>query len=154
MYVWFVYLHLIGLGIFLMAHGTSAFVSFGMRRQRDPAVVSAYLRISQIGTGVAYGGLLLLLIGGIGAATVGDLWSRPWIWASAIVLLVVLVGMYAVAASYYYPLRDAVAGKDGATPIEGDALAAALDSRRPEALALIGGVGLLVLVGLMVLKPG
>ncbi len=62
--------------------------------------------------------------------------------------------MYAVGGSYYYPLRDLMAGKDGAPPAEGEALAKALDSRRPEILLAIGGAGLLILIWLMVLKPG
>ena len=61
--------------------------------------------------------------------------------------------MYAVGGSYYYPLRDLVGGKDGAAPADGEALARALDSRRPEILLAIGGGGLLVLIWLMVLKP-
>lgn len=154
MYVWFVYLHLIGLVIFLMAHGTSAFLSFGLRSLRDPAAVAASLRTSQIATGLGYVGLLLLAIGGIGAATIGNLWSQPWIWASVVVLILVLAAMYAIGARYYFGLRDLLAGKDGALPVEGDALAAYLDSRVPETLGLVGGIGLLVLVGLMALKPG
>jgi hypothetical protein len=70
--------------IFLIAHGASAFVSFGIRRLRDPAAVAASLRTSQIATQVACVGLLLLLIGGIGASRVGNLWSQPWIWASVV----------------------------------------------------------------------
>ena len=54
MYVWFVYLHLIGLVTFLMAHGTSAFLSFGLRNLHDPAAVTASLRTSQIATGLGY----------------------------------------------------------------------------------------------------
>ena len=154
MYVWFVYAHLVGLVLFLMAHGASAVVTYEMRKLRDPAAVGAYLRMSQTASGASYIGLLLLLIGGAGAATTGDLWSKPWVWASAIVLVVVVVLMFAVGASYYYRLRDLLAGKGGAEPIDGDALASYLDSRRPDLLGAIGGVGLLVLVGLMVLKPG
>ena len=119
---------------------------------RDPQVVVGYLTLSQQATRVAYGGLLLLLIGGAGAATQADLWSKPWVWASVIVLIVVVVAMYAVGASYYYRLRDLLAGKDG-EPITGDALATYLDSRRPDILSLIGVVGLLIIIWLMVMKP-
>ena len=62
--------------------------------------------------------------------------------------------MYAVGARYYYRLRDLLGGKDGTPPIEPEALAVYLDSRVPDILAGIGGLGLLVLVWLMVIKPG
>ena len=154
MYQWFVFTHLIGLVIFVFAHGVSAFVSWQIRTMRDPAAISGYLTMSQQATRVAYVGLLLLLVGGAAAATEGGLWAQPWVWGSAIVLVAVLVGMYALAASYYYPLREMVAGKDGQPPASPEALAAYLDSRRPEMIAGVGALGLLVLVWLMVMKPG
>jgi hypothetical protein len=154
MYPWFVFAHLVGLVLFLFAHGASAFATNQIRGMRDPQVVLGYLALSQQSVRVAYLGLILLLIGGAGAATVGDLWSKPWVWGSVIVLVVVILAMYAVGARYYYGLRDKLTGKDGTPPIEGDALVAALDSRVPDILLGIGGLGLLILVWLMVVKPG
>jgi hypothetical protein len=104
-------------------------------------------------TRAAYVGLLVLLIGGAGAATVNGFWPQPWVWGSVIVLIAVIVGMYAVGARYYYRLRDLLTGRDGTPPIEPEALAVYLDSRVPDILAAIGGLGLLVLVWLMVMKP-
>ena len=43
---------------------------------------------------------------------------------------------------------------DGRPTIEPAALARTLDSRRPEILTLVGTVGLVLLVWLMVIKPG
>ena len=153
MYQWFVFAHLVGLVLFVFCHGASAFVTFEIRTLRDPEAITRQLALSQQATRAAYIGLLLLLIGGAGAAMQADLWSKPWVWGSVIVLIAVIVLMYAVGASYYYKLRDLLAGKDG-PPISGDALATYLDSRRPDLLGLIGATGLVVLVGLMVLKPG
>ena len=153
MYQWFVFSHLVGLVLFVLAHGASAFAAFQVRTLRDPVTISGYLILSQQATRAAYVGLLLLAIGGIAAATTNNLWGQPWVWGSVIVLIAVFVGMYAVGASYYYRLRDLVAGKDGQAPLEGEALVAYLDSRRPEILAAIGGLGLLVIVWLMVMKP-
>ena len=154
MYQWFVFTHLIGLVIFVFAHGVSAFVSWQIRTLRDPGVITGYLTMSQQAVRVTYVGLLLLLIGGAAAASDAGLWSKPWVWASAIVLILVLVGMYGLATSYYMPLRQLLAGKDGQPPIGPEALAAYLDSRRPDMIAGVGALGLLVLVWLMVMKPG
>jgi hypothetical protein len=154
MYQWFVFTHLVGLVLFVFAHGVSAFVSWQVRTLRDPAVITGYLTMSNQAVRVMYVGLLLLLVGGAAAATEAGLWPKPWVWGSAIVLIVVLVAMWALAASYYYKLRDLLAGKEGQPPIGPEALAVYLDSRRPEMIAGVGAVGLLILIWLMVAKPG
>jgi hypothetical protein len=152
-YQWFVFTHLVGLVLFLIAHGASAFISFRIRSLRDAALVSDYLDLSQMASRAMYVGFLVLLIGGAGAATVNGFWPQPWVWGSVIVLVVVLVAMFAMGAGYYYKLRDLIAGKDGQPPIGQEALVAYLDSRRPDALTAIGLGGLIVLVWLMVMKP-
>ena len=154
MYQWFVFTHLIGLVIFVFAHGVSAFVSWQIRTLRDPDVVTGYLTMSQQAVRVAYVGLLLLLIGGAAAATDAGLWSKPWVWGSVIVLLAMFVGMYALATGYYMPLRRQLAGTDGQPPMSPEALAAYRDSRLPAMIAGLGALGLLVLSWLMVMKPG
>ena len=45
-------------------------------------------------------------------------------------------------------------GPDGRPAIEPAALARMLDTRRPDILTLVGTVGLVLLVWLMVIKPG
>jgi hypothetical protein len=113
------------------------------------------LATSQVATRVAYVGLLLLGIGGIGAATIAGLWMTPWVLGSVAVFVAVFIVMYAVGACYYYGLREAIAGnpKKGAEPVADDELASRLVSRRPEILAATGGTALVVLTALMVLKP-
>ena len=131
-------------------------VSFRLRTERSVETVVADLAASQMATRIAMGGFLLLAIGGIAAATTAGWWSKPWVEWSVIVLVVVIGAMYGVGARYYYRLRDRVAGKDGAAPepITEAELAGLLDTRTPDILAGIGGLGLLILVWLMVLKPG
>ena len=65
-----------------------------------------------------YLGLLLLGIGGLGAAWQADLLLAPWVVASYVVVVVIILGMYAVGAGFYYPLREALTPKEG-SPIEG-----------------------------------
>jgi hypothetical protein len=153
-YQWFVFTHLIGLVLFVFAHGVSAFVSWQIRTMRDPAVIAGYLEMSQQAMRAAYVGLLLLLIGGAAAATDAGLWGKPWVWGSVIVLVAVFFGMYGLATSYYIRLRRMLGGVDGQPPATPEALAAYLDSRRPDMIGAVGGLGLLVLVWLMVVKPG
>jgi len=154
MYEWFVFTHLVGLVLFVFAHGASAFAAYQIRALRDPMTIGGYLTLSQQAVRTSYIGLVVLLIGGAGAATVGGFWPRPWAWGSVIVLVIVLGGMYGVGSRYYMNLRTLLAGSEGKPPISQQDLAAYLDSRVPDTLAAIGGLGLLGLVYLMVLKPG
>lgn len=153
MYQWFVFIHLLGLVVFALAHGASAFIALRLPGQRNPAVVRSYLETSQIATRTTYVGLLLLLIGGAGAATVGDFWPKPWVLGSIVVLVVVISAMYALGTGYYGALRARLADT-GSEPITEDALVGMLDPQRPRLLAAIGVLGLLILIWLMVLKPG
>lgn len=154
MYTWFVLLHLVGLVIFSAMHGVSMAVSFWIRSQTERATIATLLALSSRAVQVAYLGLILLGVGGLGAAANVGWLTSSWVVASYIVLAVVVVAMYAVAAPYYYGLRGAMAGEKGAPPIDDVEVRARLASKRPEALAIIGGLGLLALVWLMVMKPG
>jgi hypothetical protein len=151
-YSWLVFIHLVGLIVFSAAHGVSILAAFRARSEPDPRLVLAHLAGSKVAVLGAYVGLLLLLAGGLGAAWSAGLLLAPWVVASYGVLLAVLVVMWVVATPYYIRLRG-LAG-DGDAPPDPAALAVALQSRRPELLASVGGLGLLVLTWLMVFKPG
>ena len=155
-YPWFVVLHLVGLLLFVAAHGVSMFVAYRIRAERDPAAVRADLEWSQTATRVATVGLVALLVGGAGAATISGFWSTGWVVGSIVVLVVVIAAMYGVGARYYYGLRERLSPKpeSGMAPIGDAELAALLNSRVPDVLTVVGGVGLVVLVWLMVFKPG
>ena len=155
-YPWFVFAHLAGLVLFAISHGASAFMAFRVRAAPDMATARALLGVGQLSIGPMYIGLLLLIVGGLGAAAGADLWGRPWIIASIVVLVAVLIVMWAVASPYYMGLRKSLEEPppDGQPPASWDAVRAQLDSRRPEVLLVVGTVGLLLLVWLMVIKPG
>ncbi|HEU4674288.1 MAG TPA: DUF2269 family protein [Candidatus Limnocylindrales bacterium] len=153
-YPWFVLVHLLGLSLFLAGHGVAMFLSFRVRRARDRERAAELLMLSGQGSQVSLLGLLVLVLGGLAAAWVGGLLLAPWVVASYVVLVVVYVLMSAIASPYYYGLRNGLTGRRGAPPIEDGELLRRLDSRRPEALAVVGSIGLVVLLWLMVLKPG
>jgi cytochrome bd-type quinol oxidase subunit 2 len=159
-YGWFVLLHIIGLVVFAVCHGVSMFVAFRVRASRHQrAAVAAAMDASSSSITPMYLGLLLLIIGGLGAAAGGNLLTAPWVIASAVLLVVVVGLMYAIATPYYRSVRAAVSIQaPGAAPVgdplTDDELARMLDTRRPEILLVVGGVGLVLLLWLMVMKPG
>jgi hypothetical protein len=150
-YPWFVFVHLVGLVLFAISHGVSIAGAQAIRGERSRAVIAARLDTSRKAVGISYAALILLGIGGLGAAWVGGLLVAPWVVASYLVLGAVLVVMWAVASPYYIRLRHALAGGTG-DDVSAET-AQLLASRRYDVLTLVGGAGLVVLVWLMVLKP-
>jgi hypothetical protein len=155
-YPWFVFAHLAGLVLFAISHGASAFMAFRLRGAPDMSTARTLLGVGGAAIGPMYIGLLLLIVGGLGAAWIANLWGRPWVIASIVVFVAVLVVMWAVASPYYMGLRKSIEEprSDGQPTVSWDALQAQLDSRRPEILLVAGTIGLLLLVWLMVIKPG
>ena len=147
LYVWLKFLHLVGLGVFLVGHGVSAGASLALRKQQAAAVRAALLMLSIRSHYVAFPGLLLVLITGVWMGFLGSWWRTGWIWAAIAVLVVLTVVMLALSAPYHLA-RD-VLGEDQ-PPGE-------LDSRlkrsRPLALTWTGVVGLVLILFLMVFKP-
>lgn len=133
-----------------------------MRSEREPARLAALLELSSISIGMLYIGLLVLLAGGIAAGFVGDHWGSFWIWVAIAVLVTMLAVMYSVASPYYNRVREAIGMRTyGAKPdaplpepLPPGEVAMLLTSPRPYVLAAVGGAGLVVIIGLMVLKPG
>src|SRR4051794_38926188 len=86
-------LPLVGAFVFVASHGVAVWMSVQLSRERDPRRIAALLDLSSISLGGVYGGLALLLIGGIWAGIDGGFFSRGWIWAAIAVLVVIIVAM-------------------------------------------------------------
>jgi plastocyanin len=154
LYLWWVFVHLVGVLAFLGAHGVSMFVLFRLRKERDPQKVSDLLALSSSSITAFYYELLLLLIGGTAAGFIGHWWGKAWIWAAIGVLVLVSISMYAMARPYYkrvgFVARAMAGGSQAVTAEQFDEI---LRSPRPVTVAGIGIVGLLFILYLMVLKP-
>ena len=161
MYPWLVFLHVIGVFGFLLAHGASASVAFALRRERNLERIRALLNLSSSSLSALYGFLLLLLITGIVAGFMGQWWSRGWIWVALGLPITLLVAMYVLGSDFYSEVRKVVGlefmdGMKPHPPIEpADAqeIDALLAAGRPMLLAVIGFGGIAVIAWLMMFKP-
>jgi divalent metal cation (Fe/Co/Zn/Cd) transporter len=147
LYLWLKFLHLFGLGAFLLGHGVSAGASLMLRRPLADAMKGALLQVSMRANYVALPGLGVLLITGVLMGFLGSWWHWGWIWTAIAVLVAVMVVMSAQSVPYH-SARDAVGANKPAAELEGQ-----LQRARPVALAIIGTLGLVVLIFLMVFKP-
>lgn len=155
-YQWLVFLHVAGVFAFLGTHGVVSFIVFRVRGEKDQATLRTLLGLSASASIASMISLLVLLIGGIAAAFVGNWWAFGWPWATLGALVVIWGSMSLGPGRAMRKLREA-AGFTSATRISAeakpDALAAAQANVNPWPGAVIGGVGLLFILWLMVLKP-
>lgn len=157
---WLLLLHVSAGFTFALAHGVSAFTTLKLRGERDPARVTALLDLSKFSLPISDLAILVLLVSGIAAGFVGGYWGHLWIWISIGVLVFLFIFMSVRGVQHHDAIRHGLglAGfydKKNAPLPEADpaALAKALDSPRGLELAAVGGIGLLVLLWLMVVKP-
>ncbi len=154
MHRWWVFLHIAGVFGFLMAHGVSVYVTLRLPKEREPARVSQLLELSASSVGFMWNSIGALLIGGIAAGFTGHFWGQGWIWASIVVLVVVMAAMYAMGTTWAKRLRTISGAMAGGTEaVSGAQFEEILRSKRPYSIAAIGFVGLLVILWLMIFKP-
>jgi hypothetical protein len=151
--VW-VFLHIVGVFGFLVAHGVSVGVAFRLRKERDPKRIMALLDLSSSSVTLLYVSLLLLLTGGVVAGFIGHWWGFGWIWTALAALVVTMGLMYGLATNYYKRLRTiAGAMAEGSHAVREEQLAAVLAGPRPWVLAAVGFGALLFILYLMMFKP-
>ena len=155
LYPWFVFAHLAGLVLFAICHGASAFMAFRLRAAPDARTAAGPAQGGRVVGRTDVHRLLLLIVGGLGAAA-GATCGAGRGSSPRSRLRRVLVVMWAVASPYYMGLRKALQDKRAGRRTVDDLgrPPSPLDSRRPEILVAVGTVGLLLLVWLMVIKPG
>src|SRR2546430_2627204 len=151
---WWLFLHILGVLGFVMAHGTSAGVALQLRHERNPDRIRALLQLSNSSTGVFYASILLLLVAGIALGFQVHAWGRGWIWTALVVLFLTMGAMYAVATPYYRRVRRVMQIQEsGSAAVGPEEIEQVMRAGRPGVIALIGGIPLLFIVYLMIMKP-
>lgn len=157
LYDWIVLIHVAAVFAFLLAHGVSAFVVFRVRAETDVTVLRALLNLSMSAVIVSSISLGLVIIFGVIAAFMGHWWGHVWPWAAIGILVVVWGLMSALTGQSLRRVRVAVGITGPRQPVKEPAsseeIAKALARVQPWESTIVGGVGLLLLLWLMILKP-
>jgi small-conductance mechanosensitive channel len=158
---WIVFIHVVGVILFLIGHGVSVFVAWRLRTERDVASIRTLLDLSRRSIGVMSIGLVTWFLGGILAGFSGSWWTsgQLWIWAS-LVLAIVVVGMMTPMGRFYFNRIRAAVGVDPRTNaadpnfvVDQGAVEAAIASGNPMLLTVVGVGALVILAWLMIVKP-
>jgi len=153
-YRWWVFIHLAGVFMFLLAHGASVSALFRLRKERDREKIRQLIQFSGSTIRLFYVSLLVLVIGGVGAGLQLHWFKQQWIWEAIGVLVVVSVAMFVVARPYYRQVAEATELRPSGVPrVSDEDLATRLQSPIPTVVALLGFGGLLVILWLMIFKP-
>lgn len=157
-----VFLHVISVFGYLLAHGVSAAVSFVLKKERDIQRVRTLLDLSAASYPTMLWTLLAIVVFGLAAAFLNMVWWKfGWIWVSIVVLIVIVVLMAIYGSAVFGEIRKAVGlpymikGKPfPAEPAKSDEeIYAALAKINPTLLLVIGYGGFVVIAWLMIAKP-
>jgi hypothetical protein len=152
---WWIFLHVAGVLVFVMAHGVSIAVALRLRKERDRARIAALLQFSGSSVLWMYVSLAWLVVAGVITAFAISAWGKWWLWASIGLLIFVIAEMAAVASPYYQRVKEAVEVRPSGVPRRSDE---ELDEilRAPTALinTIVGFGALVAILWLMIFNPG
>jgi uncharacterized membrane protein len=155
-YRWWVFIHLVGVFGFLLAHGASVSGLFRLRKERDREKIRQLIQFSGSTVRFFYVSLLVLVLGGVGAGLQNKAYwfHQQWIWEAIVVLVLVTVLMFVIARPYYRRVAEATELRPSGVPrVSDEDLALRLKSATPVVVALLGFGGLAVILWLMIFKP-
>jgi hypothetical protein len=159
MYQWLLYAHIGSVLAFVLSHGASAAMALRIKAEPSADGVKALVLLSTLSSRVMYPLLVLVVLTGIWLGVAGQLWGRAWIW-TAIVVLVLTVGLMTLMGRQYHALRVAAGqkrgsdrGREAAPPAAPEEVRRLALSTRPWPITVFGLVALAFLLWLMIFKP-
>ncbi len=156
MYRFWVFVHLVGVVGFLVTHGVSIWALLAVRAVgTDRARILDGCENSKTARVPMYISFGVLLLGGIAAGIDGALFAQWWLLASLGILLVLTASMSMIATPHMKRLREGCTRwADGTYTLTDEELEAVLNGPATMITAVTGTAGVLVIVFLMVFKPG
>jgi len=157
-----VFLHVISVLGFLLAHGVSASISYALKRERDMMKIRALLDLSAASYPIMLWTLLATVVFGLIAAFLVNTWWRfGWIWVSIALLVIIVVLMAVFGAGVFGEVRKVaglpymVKGKPypAETAKSDEEVHAVLAKINPTILLIIGYGGYAIIAWLMTAKP-
>jgi len=161
MHPWLVFLHVLSVFGFLIAHGVSVNVAFTLLHERNLERIKALLELSGNSYRVMYPSLYLLFLTGLIAGFTGKWWGEGWIWVSIVLLIALVIAMAVLGGALYSGARKAAGlpyaerGKPmpAIPPAPRADLDAILAKGKPVLLTVIGYGGVALIAWLMMFKP-
>jgi hypothetical protein len=159
MYQWLVYAHLGSVLLFVLAHGASAAMALRIKQEPSADGIKALVVLSTLSSQAMYPLLILVVITGLWLGAAGGWFGRAWIW-TALVVLLLTVGLMNAMGRQYHPLRVAAGqrrgsarGREPGPPSTPDEVRRLALSTSPLPITVLGLVALGFILWLMLFKP-
>jgi hypothetical protein len=161
MHAWLVFIHVLAVFAFLVAHGVSVSVAFALLHERNLERIKTLLELSGNSYRIMYPSLFALFGTGLIAGFTGRAWGEGWIWASIVLLITIVIAMGVMGGAIYSGARKAAGlpyaerGKPmpAVPPAPRAELDAILARGKPVWLTVIGYGGVALIAWLMMFKP-
>ncbi len=156
MYRYWVVLHILAAASFLLAHGVSMFALYRLRAlDLDRARIVDTITFSGLTSKPMYASLIVLTVAGFVAGYQGKWLDDWWIWIAVGVLIATTVLMTLIAKPYFERISAACALRPSGVPRTSDEeLGELVRSSKVHLITAIGVGGLVIIIWLMVTKPG
>lgn len=154
-YSWVLFFHIASVLLLLAVHGVSMVVLYGIRGERDRQRILDMVTLSGVTTKPMYVSLGLIVVSGVLAGLKLESFSHWWIWVAIVVLVATIGLMTAIAKPYFAKVKAACEVRPSGVPRTSDEeLGEILRSNTAHLITATGLGGLLVILYLMVFKPG
>ena len=158
---WLVFLHVLSAFTFFLAHGTSVAMAFKIRNETNFERIRAMLDLSVSTINAVFISFLAMGLTGLTLPFILKLWGRGWIWASIVLMVIVLVQMGLMNEKRYKTLRKLVGlpymqgNKEypAEEPASLQEIREHMKKLRVEELVVVGYVIPMIVLWLMVFKP-
>jgi hypothetical protein len=158
---WLVFLHVLAVITFFLAHGTSAAMTFQIRKETEFARIRALLDLSwstMILMGVSF---LVMGLTGLILPFMIHIWNRGYIWVSIILMLFVFIYMAMFNETHYKELRRLVGlpymkgnkNLPAEPPSSPEEVAALLKKTSAASMVVVGYIVPAIVLWLMIFKP-
>jgi hypothetical protein len=159
MYQWLLYAHIGSVLLFVLAHGASAAMALRLKAEPSADGIKALVVLSTLSSQAMYPLLILVALTGIWLGVAGSWFGHAWMW-TAIVVLLVTVGLMNAMGRQYHPIRVAAGqgrgrdrGGDSAAPATPDEVRRLALSTSPWPITILGLLALGFILWLMLFKP-
>jgi len=158
---WLVFVHVLAAITFFLAHGTSAAMTFQIRKETEFARIRALLDLSwstMILMGVSF---LIMGLTGLILPFMIHIWNRGYIWLSTVLMLFVFIYMAMFNETHYKELRRLVGlpymkgnkNLPAEPPSSPEEVAALLKKTSASAMVVVGYIVPAIVLWLMIFKP-
>ncbi|HLO15188.1 MAG TPA: hypothetical protein VK206_10190 [Anaerolineales bacterium] len=158
---WLIFLHVLSVLTFFLAHGTSTAMAFKVRKETNFARIRAMLDLSDSTIEIMFLSFLGMVLTGLLLPFFMHTWNKIWVWASIILMVFVFTWMVRMNEQTFKVLRKLVGlpyrrgSKEypAEPPASSEEVAALLQQMNIKRLVLVGYIIPAFVLWLMIFKP-